>query len=114
MTDRDTYASNLRNLADLIPELPLPNQIQPSRITFYVQDSHDTIWSITDLMIDVTLERDRSVDFPLTINGTLAGFPTVVRVCTRLALAEGQMVSAPELNPRLAVLCDDAGVKAAS
>jgi len=108
MTDpRDTYATALRQLADLLPitpELPIPDQIRPSGFTFYVSRDHATIWAIADLMTDVAVERDPSVDFPVTISGTLAGLPAVVRVCARLALAEGQRVSAPELNPRLAAL----------
>lgn len=110
MTATDTrinYTAGLRALADLIDNhnLPLPHEGQRfDPFTFFIHNNLAEALAVHDAMTNPHTNRDDNKTFPVQIVGTLAGFPALVYVHARIALAPGTgfVIPLPALDPRLA------------
>ena len=104
MTDRTAYVKGLRALADLLehnPDLPLPYRIDEDDIGWYIHTISDALF-VRDVMDDPKTTRTDSANFPVDITGTIAGMRAVASLNPTVALAPGQSVALPALNPLLA------------
>jgi len=110
MTKTDTYIRQLRDLTSLYavhPTLPLP--YSPT-LSFFISGDLDEALDLRDLMLNPVVTQDGNKDFPVTITGTLCGFPAVVYLTAGVAFEDpATPVVLPALDQRLAVK-----VKAAS
>ena len=104
-TDRTTYIKSLRALADLLdahPDLPLPSNMSPVRneVGWYVHTLRDAL-SVQAVMSHPETTRTNSAAFPVDITGSIAGMFATVSVVASAALAPGESVTLPALNPLL-------------
>ena len=107
MTDRTAYVKGLRAVADLLdahPDLPLPYSIdRDGALGWYVHTIDDAL-AIQAVMGDPKTTRTDSATFPVEITGTIAWMRAVASLYRSVALAPGQSVTLPALNPLLAAV----------
>ena len=106
MSDRTTYVKGLRALADLLEwnhDLPIPYRIDEDDIGWYVHAIDDAL-NLQAVMGAPKTTLTDSANFPVDITGTIAGMRAVASLYHSIALAPGQSVTLPALNPLLAAV----------